>query len=437
MRSLASNDTLYAHDGQKLLLPASNMKIVTLAVAADTLGWDFAFETRLLANGTIRGGVLDGDLVVVGSGDPSIDDWDGAATKLFREWAETLKARGIRTVTGRIVGDDNSFDDDGLGRGWAWDDLGASFATSIGALQYNENTAQVSISPGPGIGELANITIGPPGTSLAVRNLVITSGIDQPSTLAIRRPPGTVPLEIRGTIPITAGRQLRNVSVDNPTLYFVNALRQALVANGIDVRGRAVDIDDLTDPPLRDRCTLLVSHRSPSLSELAQTMMRLSQNLYAETLLRVLGSTDRPGSAAAGTQVIGATLQVWGIGPTDVVIEDGSGLTRYDLATADALAAVLAHVYREERLRGPFEASLPVAGRDGTMAQHMKGTAAEGNARIKTGSFSNARAFSGYVRAIDGEPLVFSIIANNYGPAADAVEDTIDAIVTRLASFKR
>ena len=418
-------------------MPASNMKIVTLAVAAERLGWDFSYETRLLAAGPIAGGVLDGDLVVVGTGDPSIDDWDGAAAKLFRAWAEQLKTLGVHTIRGRIVGDDNAFDDDALGSGWQWDDLAASFATGVGALQFNENTAQVGLTPGAHAGDPAGVTVGPPGTSLAVRNLLKTSVPEEAPAIVIRRVPGSAALEIRGTIPAGSGRQIRNVSVDNPTLYFTNALRQALIAGGVNVRGGAVDIDDLTDPPSRDRCTLLVSHRSPPLSELAQTMMRLSQNLYAETLLKVLGSADGPGTAEAGKKVVVATLQEWGIGPTDVIVEDGSGLTRYDLATAEALAAILVHVDRDGRLRGPFEASLPVAGRDGTMALRMKYTAAEGNARLKSGSFSNARAYSGYVRTADGEPLVFSIIANNYGPSAEAVDSTIDAIIVQLASFRR
>ena len=129
-------------------MPASNMKVVTLAAAAERLGWDFAFETRLVADGAIDERFLNGDLIVVGHGDPSLDDWDGAATRLFETWARAIKARGIDTIGGRIIGNDNAFDDALLGSGWAWDDLDRSFATSIGALQFNQNTAQVTIGPG-------------------------------------------------------------------------------------------------------------------------------------------------------------------------------------------------------------------------------------------------------------------------------------------------
>ena len=217
-----------------------------------------------------------------------------------------------------------------------------------------------------------------------------------------------------------------NAAVYNPTLYFVSALRAALIANGIEVRGEAVDIDDLAVPPSTDRGVLLLSHYSAPLPALAMTMMKLSQNLFAETLLYATGPSQPR-----------LVFEGWGIPPGDVLIADGSGLSRYNLVTPEALVTMLAHVAADERLRQPFVASLPIAGRDGSLDDRMKGTAAEGNARAKTGSFSNARSLSGYVRTADGEPLVFSILANNYGVPAEAIDQATDAIVVRLAEFKR
>jgi D-alanyl-D-alanine carboxypeptidase/D-alanyl-D-alanine-endopeptidase (penicillin-binding protein 4) len=230
---------------------------------------------------------------------------------------------------------------------------------------------------------------------------------------------------------------VRNVSVDNPTLYFVAALRDALIADGIDILGPAVDIDEIADPPPRERGAVLLTHRSPPLSMLAETMVKLSQNLYAETLLKSLGASSGAGTADAGRSAAVSVVREWGITPADLVMADGSGLSRYNLATPEAIVTILTHVDRDNRLRAPFEAALPVAGRDGTLAQRMRGTAAEGNARAKTGSFSNARALSGYVRTADDEPLVFSIIVNNFGTMPTVVEQTMDSIVVRLASFRR
>ncbi len=424
-------------NGGKLLLPASNMKVLTLAAAADRLGWDFSFETRLVGTGVVAGGVLQGDLVVVGSGDPSIDDWEGAATRLFQGWADTLKASGIRTISGRIVGDDDSFDDQLWGAGWAWDDLDRSFATGVGALQFNENTAQIRALPGIRLGAPASVTVGPAGSGLVLRNLMTTAGSQTAASMAVRRRLDSPTLELRGAIPLGSLPIVRNVAVTNPTMYFVTELRDGLIKSGVDVLGAAVDIDDIADPPSRATGTVLVTHRSPPLSELAVTMMRLSQNLYAETLLKTIGARNTIGALESGRTAVASMLQEWGIAASDFRIADGSGLSPYDLVTPDVLATILAHVAQEPRLRDPFQASLPIAGQEGTLAERMKGTPAEGNARAKTGSLSNARAVSGYVQSAENEPLVFSIMVNNFGGAPDVVERTIDAIIVRLAQFSR
>ena len=437
VKSLATNDTLYALNPRKLFLPASNIKLATLAAAADQLGWDYAYETRVFGLGTLRLGFLDGDLLVVGSGDPSIDDWDGAATRLFQGWAEQLKANGVDTIGGRIIGDDNTFDDEMLGVGWAWDDLSRSFATGVGALQFNENTARLTIVPATVVGQTPLVGVAAPGAPIALSNQLTTAPATNVPAIEVRRLLGSPIVELRGSIPLKSVPLFRNVSVDNPTQYFVNQLRDALEANGIDVFGAAVDIDTLAEPPRREDGTLLLTSRSPSLSTLAATMMKLSQNLYAETLLKTLGGVKEPATAEAGRLVVQSTLTSWGIDPADLHIVDGSGLSPYDLATPAALVAILTRGARDVRLHGPFEDALPIAGRDGTLAYRLKGTAAEGNARAKTGSLSNARAISGYVRSADGEPLVFSILANNFGRSADAVETAEDAIVVRLAEFSR
>ncbi|OLC49854.1 MAG: D-alanyl-D-alanine carboxypeptidase/D-alanyl-D-alanine-endopeptidase [Acidobacteria bacterium 13_1_40CM_65_14] len=445
VKSLKTSDTLYSRNAHKLMMPASNMKIVTLAAAAERLGWDYTYETEILGAGAIRDGALDGDLLVVGSGDPSLVVAEGVSARVFDEWAERLKALGVRTIRGRVIGDDNTFDDEALGFGWSWDDLPDDYAAGVSALQFNENAARVTVSPGASAGDSASVDITPPGTGLVIDNLVKTGAADTPASIAARRLPGSSRLEFRGSIPAGAAPVTRVVSVDNPTRFAVNALRDALVARGIDIRGPAIDIDDLTDPPKRSDGVTLVTYRSPPLSVLAMRLMKVSQNLYAETLLKTLGVrhgsdtclTPCGASTAAGRASAQTTLQAWGV-PTEAMIQrDGSGLSRYDYVTPDGLVTILTHVDRDEKLRGPFEASLPIAGRDGTLANRMTGTAAEGNARAKTGSMSNVRALSGYVTSADGEPLVFSILANNFETPADVINRATDAIVVRLAEFSR
>jgi len=182
----------------------------------------------------------------------------------------------------------------------------------------------------------------------------------------------------------------------------------------------------------------MLTHRSPALSSLADTLMKLSQNMYAETLLRTLGrQRSGVGTADAGRAVVRDVLTSWGVPASEVLMADGSGLSRYNLVTADAMVTVLDHVYADIRLRQPYLDTLPVAGRAGTLSARMKGTAADGNVHAKTGSFTNARAVAGFVSTADGEPLAFSIIANNYGAPPDAIDRVTDTIIVSLAEFRR
>lgn len=438
VRSLSGGETIYALNPRKLLMPASTMKVVTLGAAADRLGWDYRYQTRVLTVGTIEAGVLNGDLLVVGSGDPSLDDWGGAATIVFDRWATLLKERGIRTIGGRIIGDDNAFDDDGLGTGWAWDDLGASYATSVGALQYNENTARVIVGPGATVGEPASVSTQPDTAQLTLRNLVKTVPPASPASVQIHILPLTSTLELRGAVQTDAQPFARNTSVPNPTLYFTNALRTALTRNGIDVVGPAVDIDDLPDPPDREAAWLVTEEVSAPLSQLATTMMKASQNLYAETLLKTIGAgAQGVGSSEAGRAAVRAALESWNVSMDDILMVDGSGLSRYNLITPDALVGVLSHIFHDDELRDRFVNTLPSAGVDGTLAERMKNTTAAGNVRAKTGSFSNARAVAGYIRTANAEPLAFAILANNYGVEPSGIDYATDAILVALSHFTR
>ncbi|HEY3044180.1 MAG TPA: D-alanyl-D-alanine carboxypeptidase/D-alanyl-D-alanine-endopeptidase [Vicinamibacterales bacterium] len=437
VKSAKNSDTLYSLNPGKLLMPGSTIKIVTLAAAAERLGWEYVYDTRLVAAGSIDAGILNGDLVVVGSGDPSILDGEAVASGVFAGWAETLKSNGVRTITGRIVGDDNAFDDETLGPGWAWDDLPGRDAAGVSALQYNENTVQATITPGAAIGAAALVRFAPPGSGLDLDNELTTAAPGTVPSIVARRSAGSPRLELRGTIPLANEPIVRILSVNNPTLFFVTVLRDTLISHGIEVRGPAVDLDDVTgERPAGDGMVLSI-HHSPPLSTLAIRLMKNSVNLYAETLLKTIGATAGAPTFEAGRMATTQTLEPWGVSPADVVQVDGSGLSRYNYITAETLVTVLMHVDRDDGLRVAFEGSLPVAGRDGTLAARMKGTAAEGNARAKSGTLANVRSLAGYVTSADGEPLVFAIVANNFGTMPEVAIAAIDAIVVRLAEFKR
>jgi D-alanyl-D-alanine carboxypeptidase/D-alanyl-D-alanine-endopeptidase (penicillin-binding protein 4) len=436
---MRTHETLYAFNGGKLLMPASNMKIVTLAAASARLGWNFTYRTTLYATGSIQDGILTGDLVVVGSGDPSIGTLDGSADRLFSGWAQRLKQLGVRTIDGRIIGDDNAFEDLELGFGWSWDDLAEDYAAGVSALQYNESSVHVAVMPGPAAGDYAVVTVNPPGAGIDVTNAIRTIATGTAATLTTRRLPGRRQIELAGNIPLAAAPSVLTVSVDNPTLFFVQAMRRALIEQGLDVRGAAVDIDDISGGRALSRSIDVAVHRSPPLSTLAIRLMKDSQNQYAETFLKTIAAADRsdvPATAEAGRLAAQKLFESWGIDAGSLIQRDGSGLSRYDYVTAEALTTMLAHLY-EDSGRDAFVATLPVAGEDGTLGARMKGTAADRNVRAKTGSMSNVRGLSGYVNTADGETLAFAILANNFDSPPQLINETEDAIVIALANFSR
>ncbi|MGE3513215.1 MAG: D-alanyl-D-alanine carboxypeptidase/D-alanyl-D-alanine-endopeptidase [Vicinamibacterales bacterium] len=437
IRSLRSGDVFYAKHPRKLLTPASTLKIVTLAAAAERLGWDFTYETEVLGLGAIDFGFLDGDLIVRGSGDPSLSDDDGTAARVFRTWAERLKALGVRVLSGRIIGDDNAFDDEGYGAGWMWDDMDQAYAAGIGALQLNVDATVVTVTAAGTSGGPATVSVATDASGLAIHNRVVTAPAGTPARVTLRRRANSTVLDVSGEVPAGGDPVSRRIAVVNPTRYFVEELRKALIANGIDVQGPAVDIDDLEVPPhVADAVPLLV-HRSPSLRTLAETMMKVSQNQYAETLLKTLGAQVGIPTFAGGRDVVLQLLDEWGIPTGQLVLADGSGLSRYNLISAEALTAVLARVAQSAALEGPFRAALPVAGGPGMLASRLLGTPAAGVIQAKTGSMRHTRSIAGYARTADGEPLAFAILANNYGVPPAEVDRAADAILLAVSAFRR
>lgn len=434
--SLDTGAVLFERNPRLLVMPASTMKVITLAVAADRLGWDARFTTRLEAAGTIADGVLTGDLIVTGGGDPTIGEREDAP-RVLDDWACRLATLGIRRIDGRIIGDDDAFPDQALGTGWAWDDLPFGFAAPVGALQYHESAAQVVITAGPKADTPASIRLEPTTSDLVVTGQVWTTAADVPPMVYTSRRPFSRTLEVTGTVPRTDRDYVRSVAVDNPTRAFLGAFRDALVRNGIAVSGESVDIDDLAVKPPAIR-TVLLTHDSPPLSEIAVRLMKTSQNLIAETLMTRIGQVSDPPDVDPMTAARGAyerTLAAWGVPADSVIVADGSGLSRYDFVTADALVAVLTQMARDPRHAGPFEASLPIMGVDGTLERRSRGTRLEGRVRAKTGTISNVRALAGYLTTQGGERVAFAIVANNYKARAVAIDAVVDrALLELLAS---
>jgi D-alanyl-D-alanine carboxypeptidase/D-alanyl-D-alanine-endopeptidase (penicillin-binding protein 4) len=436
--SLETGRVLYRLNARKLMMPASNMKIVTLAAAAETLGWDYRFKTRLETVAPIEDGALKGDLIVRGSGDPTINTRGNRANALFDEWAAALKAAGITRIDGNIVGDASAFDRRRLGQGWSWDYLQYGYAAPIGALEFNEDIATLSIRPGAKAGDNAALELTP-GAGVGLIHHVLTGQPGSATTIDLERAPDGSWLDVTGSIAVDATPASRDVAVANPAIYFAHALLLGLVQRGVEVRGLPVELQDGTIKVAPMTRRVLVESQSPPLREIATTMMKVSQNLYAETLLKTIGAvkTGATGSAEAGLAVAREIFAGWGITPGSYVQVDGSGLSRYDFVTAEMIVTLLERMHKDPRHHDAFVATLPIAGTDGTISTRMKDTRAEANALAKTGSIANVRALSGYVRTRDGDTLIFSILANSFTIPAATVNWIADLAVERLANHTR
>jgi D-alanyl-D-alanine carboxypeptidase/D-alanyl-D-alanine-endopeptidase (penicillin-binding protein 4) len=435
VKSLDSGRVLFSRNARTLMMPASNMKILTLAAAAEALGWDYRFKTTLETSAAIGNGTLEGDLFVRGTGDPTINARNGRAAAIFDEWAAALKSAGITRINGGIVGDATAFDERRLGQGWSWDYLEAGYAAPVGALELNENTATLSIRPGAKAGDPAGLEL-PPNTGLGLLHNVVTGEPGSATRIEIMRFPERVNLDVRGSIAVDAAPVTREVAVANPTLYFAHALLLALQARGIQVNGLPREfVRPAFDVPTEPR-RVLVESQSPPLSDIGAVMMKVSQNLYAETLLKAVGAVKGGyGTAENGRRATTEIFSAWGIPPGSYVQADGSGLSRYDYATAETIVTILERLARDPRHKEALLATLPVAGKDGTVASRLKGTRAEANVTAKTGSISNVRALSGFVKTRDGETLVFSILANSFTIPAATVNYVTDVAVETLANY--
>jgi D-alanyl-D-alanine carboxypeptidase/D-alanyl-D-alanine-endopeptidase (penicillin-binding protein 4) len=433
VHSLDRNERIFELQPHTLLVPASVAKLVAVATAAEAVGWDYAYETTLQAAGTIRDGVLAGDLVAVGSGDPTIG---GRGGEDLSRWVEAIRAAGVRRIEGRIIGDDNAIEEPRPQLAWAWDDLGNSSGALFGALNFGENRMTVTVTPGSAPGTPATIGVDPLAASRPLASRVMTGASGTAQQLWAEQRPGEPFLTVAGSIPAGALPARLTVAAGNPTFWFATVLRNRLLSEGIEIAGDAWDVDDVMPPPDRTGTQLLFTHRSRPLRDIVQPLLKDSINLYAEAVMRLNAAAGRPATNDAALDGVAARLTAWGIQPGSQQLVDGSGLSRRDTVSAQTILTVLQRMH-DPSGASPFFTALPVAGVDGSLSQRMQNTPAAGNVRAKTGTMSNIRSLAGYVRTQDGETLAFVAIVNNFEGAGAAANQALDAIAVRLASFRR
>lgn len=443
VQSVSNGETLFELNAEKLLMPASNMKLLTAIAALEFLGPDYRYSTKVKASGRIEKGTLKGDLIVVGSGDPTLGARlsspdplkleDGDPLAVFLDWVQRLKSLGIRRIQGDLIGNDQVFGGPDLGKGWAWDDLAHGYSAPLSGLQYNENVVVLQINSKRDSSGVPTVRMVPDYPSLQINNLLTFVPECREWEYDLDRIIGKNKIVLRGSVPSNKSTLWSTVSVERPAEFFLSILKQVMSDQGIKVDGVARVLS--SERELEDTRTLF-SHESPSLRFIVRILLKVSQNLYAETLVRTMDRRPFAKTFEKGREVLELTMQYAGIPEDAYVIADGSGLSRYNLLTPEAIISLL-HFSFSQPYREDFLKALPVAGVDGTISQRLKGTVVPGKIRAKTGSLESVRSLSGYVVTPDGETLAFSMIVNNYDERRKDAEAVQDLALQYMSRFTR
>jgi D-alanyl-D-alanine carboxypeptidase/D-alanyl-D-alanine-endopeptidase (penicillin-binding protein 4) len=440
--SLTRGDTLFAWRPDRLMVPASNAKLFTTAAALHYLGTEFRFVTVLFADGRVNDGVLYGDLVLYGTGDPTF----GLDSASLAPFADSVVRAGIRRIRGDVVGDASFLGAELTGPGWSPDNFDRPFAAPPSALNAADNVITITVTPGRSTGDSARVTVDPPNDYYAVVSVVVTGRPRSRTRIAVERGPAHGVVELRGVIAPDRAAWRTSVVVQEPAVFAAGLLRRLLALRGIVVQGGVRS--ETGDAPDRARQMLAATHgardpfanaiavrRSPPLDDLVTFINYRSHNLSAELAFRTIGRTvGGAGTFAAGAQAVARFLREQVKLPAaSFRVTDGSGLSLLDQATPRSLVQLLAWMRRAPEGRA-FYQSLPVVGEG--IRSRMLGTAAVGRLRAKTGTMNSVSALSGYVSAAGGEELIFSLLVND-PPSVQRARDTQDSIGVLLSGFDR
>jgi D-alanyl-D-alanine carboxypeptidase/D-alanyl-D-alanine-endopeptidase (penicillin-binding protein 4) len=444
-----------------MFTPASNTKLFTTAAALALIGPDYKFRTTLETSGSLdKYGRLTGDLLLVGRGDPNLSGRElpyntrtqrnADPIRVLEKLADELVQKGVKYVDGDIVADDSYFAFERYGEGWSQDDLVWPDGAPVSALTVNDNVIFVQILPGARAGDKAFVSVTPFADYYTIDNRLLTTPAGTGRKIYINREPGSTTLTLWGTMPMDDAGVNEGLSIEDPAEFAANVFRHLLEVRGVAVYGkqktrhtdlaslstftsvviassRGGDEHSLTSPsgPL-----VLAEYKSPPLSEDVEVINKVSQNLHAEILLRLLGrEKGTGGTVQAGLEVLHGFLNNAGISGDEYVFFDGSGLSRQNLVTPHAVVSLLGYAVTQPWGK-EFHDSLPVAGVDGSLADRFKDLDPHAHVYAKTGSLGGVKTLSGYAVTAKGEEIAFSILANNYSLLGKRVNDIIDSIIT-------
>ena len=446
---LASGQTLAEVNSARDFVPASNTKLFTTALALTRLGPDFTFQTRVLtATAPDAEGRIAGDVRLVGGGDPNLSPrpipfrqgaYSGDPLTAIDALAAQIAERGVTRIDGNVIGDDTWYVWEPYGPGWSLDDPQYDYGAPVSALTINDNVQTLSIRPGARAGDAAVFTLNPPLAYYTLENRIRTTAAG-PRAIHFQRSAASRTAQLWGTIPLKDPGEDIAMGINDPALFAAMALRQALEDRGIAVAGIAEarhldpeDVPDLTEgpAPAPEGGIELARRVSAPLLEDLRITDKVSQNLHAEMALRAVGRARRNvGSREAGLAELQAFLDEIGIDPTEIAINDGSGLSRMNLVTPAAVVQLLRHMYQSPA-RDQWISLLPVGGQDGTLNTRFANTGLAGHIHAKTGTVAHVSALSGYIEKPGGW-VAFSILVNNFNGRAGEIRKVMDDICSLI-----
>jgi D-alanyl-D-alanine carboxypeptidase/D-alanyl-D-alanine-endopeptidase (penicillin-binding protein 4) len=463
--SLTTGKVLYVQNGDKLFTPASNTKLFTTSAALALIGPDYKFRTSVETTGSLdKHGRLSGDLLLVGRGDPNLSGRElpydlrtqrnDHPIKVLEDLADSLVQKGVKYVDGDLVADDSYFAFERYGEGWSQDDLVWGDGAPVSALAINDNVVFVNILPADRPGDRAFVSVVPFADYYRVDNRIITTPAGTARRIFFNREPGSTALTLWGEMPIDDQGANQALAIEDPAAFASELFRSLLEKRGITVYGRqrtrhtelaglstfSVTAtaeargggDELLHTSLPNQTMVLASYESKPLIEDLRVVNKVSQNLHAEILLRLLarekGTAPTVGN---GLEVLRGFLGKVGIPSDQYVFYDGSGLSRQNLVTPHAMVMLLTYAANQSWGK-EFRDTLPLAGVDGSLADRLKGTIAQGRVYAKTGSLGGVKSLSGYATTNHGDQIAFSILSNNSNVAAKKITDAIDAIIENV-----
>ncbi len=439
IQSLENGEYFYKRNEDKFFIPASNLKLFTTAAGLLLLGSDYRFSTNVFINGYQSGSTIYGDLVIQGRGDPTISGrfFNNDIYYVFDTWIDSLIDLGVTNIKGNIVGDDNLFDETGLGSGWSWDYETDWYSAQTSALSFNDNCVDITIHYDVKMDSVI-VTSSPSLKSIVILNQVKPAIGSERTNIDVNRERGTNVITVSGKFRKDANDLITYSTIQNPTQFAMLVLKNRLEKRGIRVNGYAIDIDDYDRVINYENLELLFVNYSEKLSEIIKVINKGSQNFFAEQLLKTIGLEKLGfGSVLNGVSAVKEIFAEIGLNPDNIIMADGSGLSHLNLITPRQIVELLKYIYSNKKIYYDFYNSLPIAGVDGTIGNRMKNTSAENVVRAKTGYIGFVRSLSGYAVTGDNEPVAFSMIINNFNVPIKLADNLQDLVCLRLTNFRR